>query len=155
MPTRRPKTSPNPASPEAARAAALRLLTIRARGAADLSRTLERRGFDRVRPDGPYKHGIAPVAEAVDKLGLVFGLWFLPFGRNFQDPEYKDRQDWFVKRENGKPYDTVWGGTCLDLTHPEVRDVVAGRFDQIMAAFDKASLHQSATPPEAAAALRT
>jgi len=80
-----------------------------------------RRGFDRVRPDGPYAHGIAPVAAAVEQEGLTFGLWWLPFGRNYQDPEYKDRQDWFVKRENGKPYDTSWGGTCLDLTQPDVQ----------------------------------
>lgn len=72
------------------------------------------RGFDRVRPDGPYAHGIAPVAAEVDKAGLTFGLWWVPFGRNFKLPEYKDRQDWFVKRENGEPYDTPWGGTCFD-----------------------------------------
>lgn len=80
-----------------------------------------RRGFDRARPDGPYPHGIAPVAAATEKLGLTFGLWWLPFGRNFQDPEYQDRQDWFVKRLDGSPYDTKWGGTCLDLTHPDVQ----------------------------------
>lgn len=80
-----------------------------------------RRGFERVRPDGPYAHGIAPVAAEVEKAGLQFGLWWLPFGRNFQDPAYKDRQEWFVKRLDGKPYDTDWGGTCLDLTNPEVQ----------------------------------
>lgn len=80
-----------------------------------------RRGFDRVRPDGPYPHGMAPVAAEVAKTGLTFGLWWLPFARNYQDPEYKDRQHWFVKRLDGNPYDTDWGGTCLDLTHPEVQ----------------------------------
>ena len=50
-----------------------------------------RRGFDRVRPNGPYAHGIAPVAEAVEKEGLTFGLWWLPFARNYQDPDYRDR----------------------------------------------------------------
>ncbi len=84
-----------------------------------------RRGFDRVRPDGPYSHGIAPVATVVDKLGLTFGLWWLPFGRNYQDPEYTNHQDWFVRRINGKPYDTEWGGTCLDLTHPRVQAQLA------------------------------
>ncbi len=80
-----------------------------------------RRGFDRVRPNGPYPNGMAPVAAEVAKTGLTSGLWWLPFARNFQDPEYQDRQHWFVKREDGKPYDTPWGGTCLDLTHPEVQ----------------------------------
>ena len=84
-----------------------------------------RRGFDRVRPDGPYAHGIAPVAAGVEKAGLTFGLWWLPFGRNYQDPEYADRQDWFVQRTDGTPYDTAWGGTCLDLTHPEVQAQLA------------------------------
>ena len=84
-----------------------------------------RRGFDHVRPDGPYAHGIAPVAAATEKLGLTFGLWWLPFARNFQDPEYKDRQDWFVKRADGTPFDTIWGGTCLDLTHPGVQAQLA------------------------------
>jgi len=84
-----------------------------------------RRGFDRVRPDGPYAHGIASVAAEVKKSGLTFGLWWLPFARNYQDPEYTNRQDWFVKRTNGKPYDTDWGGTCLDLTHPGVQTQLA------------------------------
>jgi hypothetical protein len=80
-----------------------------------------RRGFDRVKPNGPYPHGMKPVAEKIEKLGLTAGIWFLPFARNHQDPEYKDRQDWFVKRDNGKPYETAWGGTSLDLTHPAVK----------------------------------
>ena len=84
-----------------------------------------RRGFDRVRPDGLYAHGIAPVAAAVENFGLTFGLWWLPFGRNYQDPEYNNRQGWFVQRTDGKPYDTAWGGTCLDLTHPEVQAQLA------------------------------
>lgn len=84
-----------------------------------------RRGFDRVRPDGPYKNGMAPVAAEVNKTGMAFGLWWLPFARNYPSPEYKNRQDWFVKRDNGKPYDTDWGGTCLDLTHPQVQKQLA------------------------------
>ncbi len=84
-----------------------------------------RRGFDRPRPAGPYPHGLAPVAAAVRQEGLAFGLWWLPFGRNYQDPEYQDRQDWFVKRAAGRPYDTAWGGTCLDLTHPDVQAQLA------------------------------
>jgi len=80
-----------------------------------------RRGFDRVKPNGPYSHGMKPVAEKIESLGLTAGIWFMPFARNHQDPEYRDRQHWFVKRDNGKPYETEWGGTCLDLTQPEVK----------------------------------
>jgi SOS response regulatory protein OraA/RecX len=47
VPSRRTRAPADPGSEKAARAVALRLLTVRARGAADLSRTLERRGFER------------------------------------------------------------------------------------------------------------
>ena len=47
MPPRRAKAPTDPGSEKAARAVALRLLTVRARGSADLSRTLVRRGFER------------------------------------------------------------------------------------------------------------
>jgi hypothetical protein len=80
-----------------------------------------RRGFDRVKPGGPYPHGMKPVAETINRLGMTAGIWFMPFARNHQDPEYKDRQHWFTKRLNGKPYETEWGGTSLDLSHPEVQ----------------------------------
>ncbi len=80
-----------------------------------------RRGFDRAKPDGPYPNGMQPVAEKINRLGLTAGLWFMPFARNHQDPEYKERQHWFTQRLDGKPYETSWGGTSLDLTHPEVQ----------------------------------
>ena len=79
------------------------------------------RGFDRVASKGPYAHGMKPVADELKKLGLTAGVWFMPFARNHQDPEYEGRQDWFVKRKDGKPYETCWGGTSLDLTKPEVQ----------------------------------
>ncbi len=80
-----------------------------------------KRGFTRAAPTGPYPHGMAPVADMIKSNGLVAGLWFLPFARNHQDPEYATRQDWFMKRLDGKPYETFWGGTSLDLTRPEVQ----------------------------------
>lgn len=84
------------------------------------------RGFDQVRPDGPYPHGIAPVARELEKLGLTLGLWWLPFGRNHADPAWKDRQEWFARWADGTPMKTKsFGGTCLDLTHPEVKQHLA------------------------------
>ncbi len=85
------------------------------------------RGFDRARPNGRYPHGIAPVAAEVNKDGLTLGLWWLPFGRNQSEPDWKDRQDWFAKWADGKPMHTrTFGGTCLDLTNPAVQEHLAG-----------------------------
>jgi hypothetical protein len=83
------------------------------------------RRFLRAKPDGPYPHGMKPVADRFQQLGLTAGLWFLPFASDCQDPEFKDRQDWFVKRADGKPFETPWGNTSLDLTRPEVRAYLA------------------------------
>lgn len=80
-----------------------------------------RRGFTRHKPDGPYPNGMAPTADMIESHGLTAGLWFLPFARNHQDPEYKDRKEWFMVRQDGMPYETTWGGTSLDLTHPDVQ----------------------------------
>lgn len=85
------------------------------------------RGFERARPNGPYPHGIAPVAAEMEKLGLILGLWWLPFGRNHADPAWRDRQDWFARWADGTPMRTCgFGGTCLDLTHPAVREHLSG-----------------------------
>ena len=32
--------------------------------------------------------------------------WAIGRGEEYDDPEYQDRQHWFVKRRNGKPYET-------------------------------------------------
>ncbi|WP_295790881.1 glycoside hydrolase family 36 protein [Mucilaginibacter sp.] len=83
------------------------------------------RGFDRVDPKGGYPNGMTPTAIAVKKEGLTAGIWWMPFARNHQDPEYKDRQNWFAYRKNDKPFETKWGGTSLDLTYPEVQNHIA------------------------------
>ena len=84
-----------------------------------------RRGFDRIDPQGGYPHGMSITANAIKKEGLTAGIWWMPFALNHQDPEYKDHQYWFARRTNGKPFETEWGGTSLDLTHPEVQNHIA------------------------------
>jgi hypothetical protein len=83
------------------------------------------RRFMRAKPDGPYPHGMQAVAERFRQLGLTAGIWFLPFASDCQDPEFKDRQDWFAKRLDGKPYETPWGNTSFDLTRPDVQAYLA------------------------------
>ena len=80
-----------------------------------------RRNFTRVRPDGPYPSGMKKTADMIRSHGLTPGIWFMPFAGTWNDPWFKDHQDWLVKRADGKPYDTAWGGTCLDMTDPGAR----------------------------------
>lgn len=81
-----------------------------------------RRNFSRHRPNGPYPSGMKAIADYVRSLGLTPGLWFMPFAGTQGDPAFKN--EWFVRRLNGEPYEVRWGGTCLDMTHPEARDYV-------------------------------
>ena len=71
-----------------------------------------------------YPNGMQKTAQGIAAAGLSAGIWWMPFARNHQDPEYKDRKDWFAYRTNGKPFETRWGGTSLDLTNPKVQNHV-------------------------------
>ncbi len=84
------------------------------------------KNFTAINPKGPYPGGMKATAEMISGLGLTPGIWFMPFAGTWNDPWFKDHQDWFVKRRDGKPYDTAWGGTCLDMTNPAARDYVRG-----------------------------
>lgn len=83
-----------------------------------------RRDFTASNPNGPYPHGMKATAEMISKLGLTPGIWFIPFAASSYDPFFKQHEDWFVQTRGGKPYETAWGGTCLDLSRPETRDYV-------------------------------
>lgn len=87
-----------------------------------------RKNFTTHRPNGPYSNGMKAMASEIDHLGLIPGIWFMPFVGNYKDPFFKDHQDWFAKGPDGKPFETDWGGTCLDLTNEgakaHVRDTV-------------------------------
>jgi len=74
------------------------------------------------RPDGPYRSGMKATADHITAAGLTPGIWFMPFAGNHDDPSFAAHQDWFVKRPDGQPYDTPWGGTSLDMTTAGARD---------------------------------
>jgi hypothetical protein len=50
----------------------------------------------------------------------------MPFAGDHLDPYFHDHADWFVKRADGSPYETAWGGTCLDMTQPGAREHLRG-----------------------------
>jgi hypothetical protein len=80
-----------------------------------------KKNFTQFNPNGPYPSGMKATADKLKKLGLTPGLWFMPFAGTHNDPWFADKQDWFVNRTDGMPYDTSWGGTSLDMTHPEAQ----------------------------------
>ena len=78
------------------------------------------KNFTRVRPDGPFAEGMKPTADYLRSKGMLPGLWYMPFAGTQQDKEWwGDKLDLFVKNaKTGLPYETSWGGTCLDMTNP-------------------------------------
>lgn len=82
-------------------------------------------------PKGPYPGGMKAAADHIKSLGLVPGIWFMPFAGTVGDPFFDQHLDWFAKTPDGKPYDTPWGGTCLDMTHPGAREHLRGVVSRI------------------------
>jgi hypothetical protein len=82
--------------------------------------------FTRHNPNGPYPNGMKAPADRIRDLGLMPGLWFMPFAGDHDEPFFADKQAWFAKRPDGAPYTTPWGGTSMDMTNPEARDYLAG-----------------------------
>lgn len=78
--------------------------------------------FTDAAPDGPYPAGMKAAADVIRASGLTAGLWFMPFAGDHEDPFFQDKQDWFVKSPEGKPFETPWGGTSIDLSQPRARE---------------------------------
>ena len=89
-----------------------------------------RKNFRAYNPNGPYPLGMKRTADTLVADGFTAGLWMLPFGGSWNDPFFTPHQNWFVKKEDGKPFDTAWGGTALDMTEPGARDFVQGEVQQ-------------------------
>jgi hypothetical protein len=73
-------------------------------------------------PQGPYPHGMKATTDKLVGLGFTAGLWFMPFAGDHLDPFFTGHPEWFVKKANGEPYETSWGGTSLDMTEPGARE---------------------------------
>jgi len=89
-----------------------------------------RKNFSACNPDGPYPNGMKPTADGLQADGFTAGLWMLPFGGSWNDPFFAPHQGWFVKQADGKPFDTAWGGTALDMTQPGARNFVKSEVTQ-------------------------
>ena len=77
-------------------------------------------------PKGPYPDGMKAMADIIRGHGMAAGIWLIPFAGTIGDPWFADKADWFVKRQDGTPYDTHWGGTCFDLTRADTQAHLRG-----------------------------
>jgi len=87
--------------------------------------------FSAYNPHGAYPSGMKATADNITSHGLTPGIWFMPFAGTWTDPFFKEHQDWFVKTVDGKPYETRWGGTCLDMTQAGARDYLRSEVARI------------------------
>ncbi|MFO0946804.1 MAG: hypothetical protein U1D30_12805 [Planctomycetota bacterium] len=71
-------------------------------------------------------------AMDISSESLTPGIWLMPFAGTWNDPFFAERQSWFAKREDGTPFDTNWGGTCLDMTNPEVQAYLKANIERIV-----------------------
>lgn len=90
------------------------------------------KNFTGFNPKGPYSSGMKATADEIKTNGLTPGLWFIPFGGTFDDPWFADKQDLFMKTKDGKPFDTQWGGTCLDMTNPKAQEYLKGIVNNVV-----------------------
>ena len=56
--------------------------------------------------------------------GITPGIWYMPWSGEWRGEWWKDKQDLFVKTEDGRPYESRWCGTSLDMTNPRALDYV-------------------------------
>ncbi len=102
------------------------------------------RNFTATNPNGPYPNGFRPTTDYLAARGIRTGLWWIPFGGVSADPWWTDKSNLYVRvatdvpnqdadedhggspaQRSGMPYETIWGGTCLDMTNPKARGYVA------------------------------
>jgi hypothetical protein len=84
------------------------------------------RVFNSHKPDGPYPSGMKKTADSIRASGMTAGIWLIPFAGTVSDPWYKDKHDWFAKRDDGSAFVTRWGGTCFDLTRRDTQEHLKG-----------------------------
>ncbi len=75
--------------------------------------------------------GIKYIANAVNKMGMKFGLWFEPECVNPDSDLYRAHPDWAISIE-GRTRTLGRNQMVLDLTRPEVRDYIVESVDKVL-----------------------
>ena len=93
-----------------------------------------RAGLGDWRPDaGKYPDGLGPLIDAVTRLGLEFGLWVEPEMVNPDSDLYRAHPD-AVLHVEGRPLHTSRHQLILDLTRPEIAEIIFGQLAALLRA---------------------
>ena len=83
-------------------------------------------------PDaGKYPHGLQPLANYVNELGMEFGLWVEPEMVNPDSQLFRTHPDWALQIE-GRPLLTMRNQLVLDVARPEVADYLFTKLDTLL-----------------------
>lgn len=83
-------------------------------------------------PDaGKYPHGLQPLANHVNELGMEFGLWVEPEMVNPDSQLFRTHPDWALQLE-GRPLLTMRNQLVLDVARPEVADYLFTQLDTLL-----------------------
>lgn len=78
-----------------------------------------------------YPDGLAPLAHAVNALGMEFGLWVEPEMVNPDSDLYRAHPDWAL-HQAGRPLLTARGQLVLNLARADVRDALFAMLDAVL-----------------------
>ena len=75
-------------------------------------------------------HGLAGLAQKINRIGMDFGLWFEPESVNEDSDLYRAHPDWALTDS----FPTIYGRhqLLLDLTKPEVRDYIVESVSRVL-----------------------
>lgn len=83
-------------------------------------------------PDaGKYPHGLQPLAQYVNELGMEFGLWVEPEMVSPDSQLFRAHPDWALQLE-GRPLLTMRNQLVLDVARPEVADYLFTKLDTLL-----------------------
>jgi alpha-galactosidase len=85
-----------------------------------------------------FPRGMAVLAAEIEARRMIPGIWIAPFVLERKSASFRERSDWILRDEAGKPvvagWNPGWGYDyyCYDLSIPEVEEHLAGLFDVLV-----------------------
>jgi len=78
-----------------------------------------------------FPGGMKQTAQKLKKMGLVPGIWFMPFAGTWNNPYFAEKQDLFARWPDGTAVVSRWSGTLLDMSNPKTQVFVYDRVKKI------------------------